>query len=37
VPLDRALAELSLKAFRRFGRGRHPAQLNWRLHELCDG
>jgi ribonuclease VapC len=29
VPLDRALAELSLKAFRRFGRGRHPAKLNF--------
>ena len=29
VPLDRSLADLSRQAFRRFGRGRHPAKLNF--------
>lgn len=29
VPLDRPIAELSRQAFRRFGRGRHRAQLNF--------
>ena len=29
VPLDRSLAELARQAFRRFGRGRHPARLNF--------
>jgi ribonuclease VapC len=29
VPLDRALAELSQQVFRRFGRGRHQAKLNF--------
>jgi ribonuclease VapC len=29
APLDRSLAELAQRAFRRFGRGRHRAQLNF--------
>jgi ribonuclease VapC len=29
VPLDRSLAQLSRQAFRRFGRGRHLAKLNF--------
>ena len=29
VPLDRAIAELARQAFRRFGRGRHKAKLNF--------
>ena len=29
VPLDRSLADLSRRAFRRFGRGRHAAKLNF--------
>ncbi len=29
VPVDRAVAEVARKAFRRFGRGRHQAALNF--------
>ena len=29
VPVDRALAELATDAFSRFGKGRHPAGLNY--------
>lgn len=29
LPLDRAIAEIARSAFRRFGRGRHKAALNF--------